>query len=111
MRNYVHPGDTLTLPAPYEVNSGDGIQVGAIFGIARTWAIPGEQVEVSTVGVFDMKKSPDQEWTIGDKLYWDDRAREITNVALDNSFIGVAADSHTNSFSEVGRVKIVGIAP
>ncbi len=34
MRGYIQPGNTITLPAPYAVASGDGLLVGAIFGIA-----------------------------------------------------------------------------
>ena len=33
MKNYVQPGNTITLTAPYAVASGDGLLVGAIFGI------------------------------------------------------------------------------
>ena len=34
MKNYVQPGNTITLTAPYAVTSGDGLLVGSIFGIA-----------------------------------------------------------------------------
>ena len=34
MKNYIQPGNTITLTAPYDVNSGDGLLVGAIFGVA-----------------------------------------------------------------------------
>ena len=34
MKNYVQPGNTITLTAPYTVASGDGLLVGSIFGIA-----------------------------------------------------------------------------
>ena len=34
MKNYVQPGNTITLTAPYAVASGDGLLVGSIFGIA-----------------------------------------------------------------------------
>jgi len=34
MKNYVQPGNTITLTAPYAVASGDGLLVGAIFGVA-----------------------------------------------------------------------------
>ena len=36
MKNYVQPGATLTLTAPYAVVSGDGLLVGSIFGVATT---------------------------------------------------------------------------
>lgn len=34
MRNYIQPGNTITLMAPYDVTSGGGLLVGAIFGVA-----------------------------------------------------------------------------
>ena len=33
MKNYVQPGNTITLTAPYAIASGDGLLVGSIFGI------------------------------------------------------------------------------
>ena len=34
--NFIQPGDTLTLTAPYTVASGAGAKVGSIFGVAWT---------------------------------------------------------------------------
>ena len=34
MKNYVQPGNTITLTAPYDVASGDGLLVGSVFGVA-----------------------------------------------------------------------------
>ena len=44
MRNFVQPGNTITLTAPYAVASGDGLLVGSIFGIAAGTAALGEPV-------------------------------------------------------------------
>jgi len=38
MKNYVQPGKTITLAAPYAVSAGDGLLVGAIFGVATASA-------------------------------------------------------------------------
>lgn len=56
MKNYVQPGNTITLTAPYAVASGDGLLVGSIFGIAAGAAALGEPVETALVGVFDITK-------------------------------------------------------
>ena len=92
MHNYIHPGNTLSLSAPYEVNSGDCVQIGAIFGVAKSWASPGETVEMVTTGVFDVRKCPKQVWEIGEKLYWDNKDRKITNMRTGNCFVGIAID-------------------
>ena len=34
MKNFIQPGNTITLAAPAAVTSGSGLLVGAIFGIA-----------------------------------------------------------------------------
>ena len=69
MKNYIQPGKTITLPAPYAVSSGDGLLVGAIFGVASANSAIGETVEASLVGVFDLKKAASQAWAVGDKVY------------------------------------------
>ncbi len=51
MKNFVQPGNTITLTAPYAVASGDGLLVGSIFGIAAGAAALGEPVETSLVVV------------------------------------------------------------
>ena len=56
MKNFVQPGNTITLTAPYAVASGDGLLVGSIFGIAAGAAAIGEPVETALVGVFDITK-------------------------------------------------------
>ena len=47
MKNYVQPGNTITLTAPYAVSSGDGLLVGAIFGVATGSAGNGETILIS----------------------------------------------------------------
>ena len=49
MKNYVQPGKTITLAAPYAVAAGDGLLVGAIFGVATATAGNGEAVEAVLV--------------------------------------------------------------
>ncbi len=41
MQNYVQRGDVVTLPAPYDVLSGAGAQVGQLFGVAGCDALSG----------------------------------------------------------------------
>ncbi len=56
MKNYVQPGNTITLTAPYSVTSGDGLLVGSIFGVAAGDAADAETLEVALIGVFDLTK-------------------------------------------------------
>ena len=51
MRNYIQPGNTITLTAPYAVTSGDGLLVGSIFGVAAADAANAETVEAALNGM------------------------------------------------------------
>ena len=74
MKNYVQPGNTITLIAPYAVTSGDGLLVGSIFGVAAGTAILGDPVETAVEGVYDLKRVASQAWAAGDRIYWDNTA-------------------------------------
>ena len=93
MKNFVQPGNTITLTAPYAVASGDGLLVGSIFGIAAGDAALAEPVETALVGVFDITKVGSQAWTVGAKVYWDDTNKRCTTVATDNTLIGAAVEA------------------
>ena len=109
MKNFVQPGHTITLTAPYAVTSGDGLLVGAIFGVASATAAISESVEAAVTGVFDLKKTASQAWSPGDKVYWDNTAKEVTKTASGNTLIGVAVDAVGSGAAEtVGRVRLSG---
>ena len=93
MKNYVQPGNTITLTAPYAVTSGDGLLVGSIFGIASADAALNDPIETALVGVFDITKVGSQAWTVGAKVYWDDTNKRTTSVATSNTLIGVATEA------------------
>lgn len=54
MKNYVQPGNALTLTAPYTVVSGSIVVVGNAFGVAVGDAASGASVVVETMGVYDL---------------------------------------------------------
>jgi len=90
MRNFIQPGNSITLTAPYAVSSGQGVLVGAIFGIAAYDAALGGIVEVQTEGVFDITKEPSLAITAGARVYWDNTNRRITTTATGNYQVGIA---------------------
>ena len=107
MKNYVQPGNTITLTAPYAVTSGDGLLVGSIFGIASGDAALNDPVEAALVGVFDITKVGSQAWTVGAKVYWDDTNKRITSVATSNTLIGVATEAVAGGAGDtIGRVRL-----
>lgn len=107
MKNYVQPGNTITLAAPYAVASGDGLLVGSIFGVASGAAALGEPVEAALVGVFDLTKVGSQAWTAGAKVYWDNTNKRCTTAATDNTLIGVATEAVASGAGDnIGRVRL-----
>lgn len=108
MRNYVQPGDTITLPAPAGgLASGSGALIGALFGIAAADAAAGADVELVTRGVFDLPKAAGIDFAPGDKAYWDDTAKAVTDDGEDNTLIGVAVGVSTIPAASV-RVRLNG---
>lgn len=109
MKNYVQPGNTITLDAPYSVTSGDGLLAGAIFGVAVSDAVSGATVGAVLAGVFDLTKIGSQAWTIGTKVYWDDTNKHCTSVATGNTLIGVAVEAVAGGAGDTtGRVRLNG---
>lgn len=107
MKNYVQPGNTITLTAPYAVASGDGLLVGSIFGVAAGTAALGEAVEAALNGVYDLKKVASQAWAAGDKVYWDNTAKEATKTTTSNTVIGVAVVAVAGGAGDtIGRVRL-----
>lgn len=98
MKNYIQPGNNLTLAAPYAVDSGQGVLIGQIFGVACGDAENGAEVDISTVGVFDLAKPSAAIFTVGAPVYFDvatltcrSGETEDSNSAGDNeAIIGVA---------------------
>ena len=109
MKNYVQPGNTITLTAPYAVTSGDVLLVGSILGVAAGTAALGEAVEAALVGVYDLKKVASQAWAAGDKIYWDNTAKNTTKTLTSNTLIGVATEAVAGGATDlIGRVRLNG---
>jgi predicted RecA/RadA family phage recombinase len=89
MKNYVQRGDTLTLAAPYDCISGDGVTVGSIFGVASQDALTGAPVDLVVEGVFNLAKASGA-LTLGAHVFWDSVAGLVTATATGNALIGVA---------------------
>ena len=109
MKNYVQPGNTITLTAPYAVVSGEGLLAGSIFGVAAGTAALGDPVETALEGVYDMKKLASQAWAVGDKIYWDNTAKNTTKTLTSNTLIGVATEAVAGGATDlIGRVRLNG---
>ena len=61
----------LTIPAPDNVTSGGGVESGLIFGVASGDALSGADVDVVTLGVFDLPKISPGVFSVGAAVLWD----------------------------------------
>ncbi|MEO5364575.1 MAG: DUF2190 family protein [Magnetococcus sp. DMHC-8] len=107
MRNWIQPGDTVTVVAPVAVNSGDGVLVGALFGVAMSAAAVSANVEMITEGVVDLPKAA-VGVTQGSKVYWDNSAKNVTTTTTNNTLIGCAILAAAVGDSTV-RVRLNGV--
>ena len=95
MRNFVQPGNSLAIAVPYAggVTVGQGVLVGALFGIAAVDGIQNVTIEIATQGVFDVTKQPSLAITAGARVFWDDTNRRITTTATGNFQVGIATQA------------------
>lgn len=107
MKNFIQPGEAITLAAPYDLLSGAGAKVGSIFGVAAFDALNGVDVVLQRSGVFSLAKVSAQAWAVGDPLYWDNSAKLVTNVKGANLYIGKALEVAANPTAK-GKVLLGG---
>lgn len=107
MKNYIQNGDTLTIPAPTAVLSGQPVIAGAIIGIASGNAASGAPVDVATSGVFELPKVAANAFTLGAPVYWNATDKLATSTATDNTKLGVAIAAAAASTATV-QVRLSG---
>ena len=92
MRNFIQPGDSLAVVVPYAggVLAGQGVLVGALFGVAAADGAQNATIEAQTQGVFDITKEPALAITAGARVFWDNANRRITTTATGNFQVGIA---------------------
>jgi predicted RecA/RadA family phage recombinase len=110
MNSFVKPGDTITLPAPADVDSGEVVQVGQIVGIAANEAASGEPVEVVRRGVFrDQPKEAGTAYVAGDLIHWNGTAFSAAAAAAGDVIVGFAAAAAASG-DTVGDILLDGAA-
>ncbi|MFQ3623607.1 MAG: DUF2190 family protein [Acetobacteraceae bacterium] len=107
MRNFVSPGNTVTLLAPAGgVASGDGLVVGDLFGVAIASAPSGERVALQVTGVVELPKAAG---TVnpGSRVFWDASAGRVTTTATGNRCIGHHVGEAANSGAAGSPIRVL----
>ena len=69
MRNFVQDGEKLAVVTPYDVRSGDVVVVNQLKGVAVVDGAEGDEVTVSTRGVYELAKDR-SEASVGEPAYY-----------------------------------------
>lgn len=110
MKTYIQNGDMITVTAPAGgVQSGDGVIVSSLFGIAAYSSAEGDPVELSTSGVFELPKASAAVLTVGARVAWDNTAKEVTTPATGRFPIGIAVEAAGSGVTSVA-VRLDGVA-
>ena len=102
-------GDIVTVTAAANMASGDGVLTGGIFGVAAADAVAGEEVEIATVGVYELPKLSTAVIAQGDRVAWNSSTGKVVVPATGMYPIGVATVAAGNGISTV-KVRLDGIA-
>lgn len=106
-KNYIQPGNSITLVAPADVVSGGIVTVGKIAGVAQTSALSGAEVEVAVTGVWSVPKTSAQAWTVGAIIYSDGTKATTSDASGANPRLGHAMAIAANP-SPTGIVRLNG---
>jgi predicted RecA/RadA family phage recombinase len=92
MKNYVEPGEVLQLTAPAGgVVSGTAYLIGALVVVATVTAAATAKFSAFVgPGVVELPKATGA-LTEGQKIYWDNTAKNVTGTLTANTLIGVVA--------------------
>jgi predicted RecA/RadA family phage recombinase len=110
-KNLVQPGKSLPVSAPAGgVLSGQGVLIGALFGIAQYDAIEGAEVEILTEGVVEIDKTLALQIDVGDRLFWDATNKVVNKTATAQVCVGIAVSAAANPSASV-RMKLGANTP
>jgi len=87
---FQQPGQVLDYTAGANIAVGDGVLVGARFGVALTAIANGKTGSVQVTGVFSVPKLSTDVIAQGALVYWDNTNKRMTTTASGNTQAGYA---------------------
>ncbi len=91
LKNYLQPGDLLTVDAPRDYRSGEVVAIKDLAGIACHDVHIGGKLTISTSGLFELPKPSEETLNTGDHVYFKDGF--ITAKPENALCIGIAVKS------------------
>jgi len=111
MQNFDQPGRILEMTAPAGgVTSGTGYLIGGLYGVAVHDADATEKFSFAVEGVYTLpKEATTAAFTEGERVFWDDTAKEMDESAAGRYHAGVAVEAAIATDATV-KVKLLGFA-
>lgn len=111
MKNYLQPGDILTLTAPAGgATSGVATLIGNLVVIPSATVAAGVAVQCALVGVYSSQlKAAGAAWTAGQVLYFDSADLTFKTAASATARRAAIAAADAIAGATIGTVKLVNI--
>lgn len=110
MKNYIRESRMITVAAPSGgLSAVAGVVIGNLFGIAASNVLVGEQVAISTEGVYELPRLANAVIAAGARVCRDDTAKQINVPATGCYPVGIAIEAAGNSVATV-RVRLDGVS-
>ncbi len=109
MKTFIQDGNIITITAAANIASGEGVLVGNIFGISVMDAVAGDEVEIATVGVYELPKLSTAVIAQGDRVAWNSSTGKVVVPATGMFPLGVATLAAGNGTATI-KVRLDGIA-
>jgi predicted RecA/RadA family phage recombinase len=108
-KNFIQPGDVVTVTVPGSVKSGSLIVVGNLAGVCAYDAAGGAEVELAVTGVFELPKAIGQ-INEAARVWWSTADGNVKNATGTGLWpIGVAVKAASSTDTTV-RVRLNGVA-
>jgi predicted RecA/RadA family phage recombinase len=96
---FVQNGRYVEVTLPYARKGGEGVLVGALFGVCVVDGAQGDRINIDTEGIYGLTaatgaSTDSTEWAAA---YWDNSNRRITPVSTSNTLVGQFAVPKTTS--------------
>lgn len=110
MNNHVQKGRSLTIAAPYNVQSGQVVVYGHLVGVAVHAANQGEAVSIEREGVFTVAKPSALVLTDGGEIYGEPTTGAVVDKATGKVLLGAAVAAAGNGTTTVDLCLHGGVA-
>lgn len=111
MKNFVQPGESLTLTPAAAVATGVGYLFGAgLFGVATQDVASGAAGVFQTEGVVEIGKTSALAIAVGDRVFWDATNKVVNKTTTSQVCVGVAVEAAANPSATV-KIKLGAYLP